>query len=240
MIRLRLHRFILLFVIVGMVLALGCASKAATKTAAQPVRPTVPTTPQVIVGFGVPVTATPPPTIPPTLAFVPPAQFAPIAALPTAPAVAQPVVTAAPPDVAARTTIFPTPALIPSDPGNLPLGPGCDNPKVQITYPRDGQAFNLGTSIPVTGTANTNNFLFYKVQYIDERGWNAGDPFAELYANEKDPRKMSGPPKPVIDGLLMTWQSKTLKRGTYYLRLLSTDVRGQYGDTPCTVKVIIR
>ena len=234
-----IQRLFLLSLVVMLASACG-TSKPTAKTASQPARPTAPTTPQIIVGWGALPTEMPQPTVPPAaLPVVMPAS--PIAPLPgaTIPLAAP----NAPAGVAARTTLIPAIVEPAVDPSTLPLGPGCDNPQAQITYPRDGQIFNWGATIPVTGTANVADFLFYKMQYIPQASYDdpvKHDAWGELYANEKDPRKLSGPPKPVVDGLLMTWQTKTLARGTYYLRLLATNRTGNYGDSPCQVKIIVR
>ena len=213
------------------VLLAGCGTSKPVTKSVQPARPTVPTTPQIIVGFG--ELATPTPTaIPPssTLIPIPPRETVSVP-LPTH------IVTAP------RTATVPSIVDAATNPSLLPLGPGCDNPLAQITYPRDGQAFTWGVTIPVTGTANVANFLFYKIQYIPEASYNdplKHDAWGELYANEKNPQKMSGPPKPVVDGRLMEWQTKTITRGTWWMRLLATNTAGQYGDHPCTVKIVVR
>ena len=212
------------------VLLAGCGTNKPVSKTAQTARPTVPTTPQIIVGFGELATLTPT-ARPPTAALVPvlPREMV---------SVPLPTLGAAP-----RTTPFPSVVDPAIDPSALPLGPGCDNPLAQITYPRDGQAFTWGVTVPVTGTANVANFLFYKIQYMPEASYNdplKHDAWGELYANEKDPRKMSGPPKPVVDGRLMEWQTKTITRGTWWMRLLATNTAGQYGDNPCTVKIVVR
>ena len=179
-------------------------------------------------------------------------------ALPTAviPPTATPVIVTTTTFVTVTVTVNnPTPTLLPTwtptvpprsfqpnDPSNLPLGQNCDNANSQITYPRDGQAVILGMSLPITGTTNTANFAFYKVQYEPEVSYN--DPakrdlvWGELYRSEKNPKQIPSP-KPVINGRLMDWETKTVSRGVYFLRLLSHDMYGNYPE-PCVVKIVVQ
>ena len=159
------------------------------------------------------------------------------------------IVTATPPPTPTLLpTWTPTP-IVPSfaptaTPVELALGENCDNPGSQITFPRQGQVFPYGTTIPVTGTANIDNLLYWKVQYEPETTFN--DPakrdlgWGQLYASEKNPRKPANPPRVVVNGLLMEWQTRTITRGTYYLRLITERLDGSYIDPPCTVKISVQ
>lgn len=163
--------------------------------------------------------------------------------------VATRIVTATPPPT---PTLLPTWTATPSDPTFLftptlvpqALGENCDNPGSQITFPRQGQVFRYGVTIPVTGTANIDHLLYWKVQYEPEATYNdltqRDQGWGELYASEKNPRKPVNPPRVVVNGLLMEWQTRTITRGTYYLRLMTMRFDGSYIDPPCTVKISVQ
>ena len=122
----------------------------------------------------------------------------------------------------------------------------CDNPLATITSPQMGEKVIWGTALPITGTVNIPGYLYYKVQYMPDATYQ--DPvkrdspqfgWGELYANEKNPRKLqTGAPRPVVDGLLMTWDTKTVQPGLYWLRLVANQSDGNY-PAPCTIKVNI-
>ncbi len=119
----------------------------------------------------------------------------------------------------------------------------CDNPLATITSPQMGEKIIWGTAIPVTGTANISNFLYWKIQYEPDATYS--DPakqdagWGELYRSEKDPRKLAkGAPQPITNGNLMTWDTKTIQPGIYWIRLVANQIDGNY-PTPCTIKVNI-
>ncbi|MBI5029059.1 MAG: hypothetical protein HZB51_00930 [Chloroflexi bacterium] len=157
--------------------------------------------------------------------------------------------------VTITTTPSPTPTLLPtwtatpsmmilsaSATPELTTGINCDNPQATITWPRNGEKIIWGTTMPMTGTANVANFLYWKIQYEPDATYS--DPtkrdygWGELYRSEKDPRKLSGSPRPMVDGRLMNWDTKTVQPGVWWLRLIAHQMDGNYPE-PCTIKVII-
>lgn len=73
------------------------------------------------------------------------------------------------------------------------------------------------------GTANIENFQFYKVEY------NGGSGFAVIGDLVH---------QPVNGGVLTSWNTAGFPSGTYTLRLTVVDVTGNY-PAPCDVNVII-
>jgi len=232
----------LVVVLLVLTVLTACSKSTSTSKGRSSSAPRAIATPQVVVGFqGLgQATLVPSPTataiatatmVPPTLA---PGVTPSPTALPTATPTLLPTWTRLP---TVTPFVFATPT-----PAELPLGENCANPSAQITHPRNGQVFLWGATIPVTGTANVDDYQYYKVQYEPEETFTdpkRRDFWGELYANEKNPKKMSGPPKPVVNGLLMEWQTRTVTRGVYYIRLVVHRFDGSYPE-PCTVKVVVQ
>ncbi|MDQ7030136.1 MAG: hypothetical protein Q9O62_10345 [Ardenticatenia bacterium] len=122
------------------------------------------------------------------------------------------------------TPVFsPTPAPPPT-PRVVP--PNCPNPGVRITSP--GMNQNVGGSVAVIGTANIENFQFYKVEFA------AGDPpDPNAWAVIGDVVR-----QPVENGTLITWPASAFPPGVYWLRLTVVDVTGNF-PPPCDVRVIV-
>lgn len=128
-----------------------------------------------------------------------------------------------------------TPAALPALPGLPAVGLGslggggeavpfsivaCPQPAVKIT--------KIVTAKPgwwnVYGTAAIPNLEYWKVEFsTNGQGW------ALLYRSAA----------PVTDGLLIEFNTRTVPRGAYQLRLLAVDRTGNYGE-PCTVSITIR
>lgn len=97
----------------------------------------------------------------------------------------------------------------------------CPSPGVQISSPGNGQ--HVSGAVDIYGTANIDNFQFYKVEYSGGGGFSViGD---LVYT-------------PVSGGYLTTWNAGGFGSGTYTLRLTVVDVSGNY-PAPCEISVII-
>ena len=96
----------------------------------------------------------------------------------------------------------------------------CPQPTVKITKIVTGKApwWN------VYGSATIPNLEYWKAELsADGQGW------ALLYRSVA----------PVADGLLIEFNTRTVPKGAYQLRLLAVDRTGNYGE-PCTVSITIR
>jgi hypothetical protein len=96
----------------------------------------------------------------------------------------------------------------------------CPQPTVKIT--------KIVTAKPpwwnVYGTAAIPNLEYWKAELsADGQGW------ALLYRSAAA----------VADGLLIEFNTRTVPKGAYQLRLLAVDRTGNYGE-PCTVRITIR
>lgn len=108
-----------------------------------------------------------------------------------------------------------------------PLQPAVCDPQVSITFPREGEVLNgLGTHF-ITGTANIENFQFYKLEF------GFGPAPIKFHSIDEVQRT------PVVKGILGSWNTGALPNGTYTLRLTVVDNRGQF-PPPCDVRVIVR
>jgi tetratricopeptide (TPR) repeat protein len=126
-------------------------------------------------------------------------------------------------------TRSPTVAPSPTTAGSLmptatptPPASACSNQLAQITEPL-ADAVVRG-NLEVRGTANIPNLHFYKVQFRPESSGNWG----ELYKGSK----------PVVNGVLMVWVTRTVAPGVYWLRLIVEDPTGNYPE-PCEVRVVV-
>jgi hypothetical protein len=76
----------------------------------------------------------------------------------------------------------------------------------------------------ITGTADIPNLEYWKGEIsADGKGWTM------LYRS----------PQPVRDGLLIEFNTRTVPRGTYQVRLLAVDRTGNY-PAPCVIQVTTR
>jgi hypothetical protein len=101
-------------------------------------------------------------------------------------------------------------------------GEGCVPGQVMFTSPDDGA--EVTEVITLTGTADLQNFGFYKYEVK-----RPGDPiWLTIQAGRN----------PVVDGALGQWDTRTLSTGEYLLRLVVTDNQGN-SPSPCTIKVYV-
>jgi hypothetical protein len=105
----------------------------------------------------------------------------------------------------------------PPPPG--PVKPGCEH----LTWPKQGAV--LSGVIGAWGTADHANFDYYKIEVrrdgLDE--WHY----------------VTGQSKPVHDGPLGAWDTRTMSDGPYTFRLVVVDKTGNY-PPPCEIAVRVR
>ena len=123
-------------------------------------------------------------------------------------------------------TLVPTVDTTPAEPTNTVSAPPaqCGNPGVQLLQP--GQGARVRGSVDVRGTANIQNFQFYKIEMgLGEHpsGWSV---IGDIHRN------------PVTSGHLETWETAALPAGTYTLRLVVVDASGNF-PPPCEVHVTV-
>jgi uncharacterized membrane-anchored protein YhcB (DUF1043 family) len=114
----------------------------------------------------------------------------------------------------------PTPTQTP-----LAIPPNCPNPSAHLTYPTVDAV--LKGTVQIYGSANINNFWYYKLEFRYENFEDEWHVIGELHET------------PVIAGLLGEWDVSSLPEGVYLFRLTVVDKTGNY-PTPCKVRVIIR
>lgn len=130
-----------------------------------------------------------------------------------------------PTPVLARPTIVPTPTLIAADvtgPLFIDSG-GCANPNATLTQPKPND--RLVSSVEVKGSANVENFAFYKFEIS---GANTNGAWVTLGASDQ----------PVVDGTLGSFDASVHQAGEYAFRLVVTDNTGAY-PYPCTISVTL-
>ncbi len=179
-------------------------------------------TPQIVIGFATPagepaVTATRMRTAPATPLVV-------TTSVTQTVIVKETVILPTPrPVVITTTPVLPT--LAPTGTPPPAVGINCDDGLATITSPPMNATIR-GT-VPFTGTANTADLLFYKLQYMPDASWGS-ERWGELYRSSDR----------VVNGKLMEWQTRTVEPGVYWVRLLATRSNGQYG-LPCTIRVTV-
>ena len=136
-----------------------------------------------------------------------------------------PTVTPQPTSTSTSTsTAVPTTTPLPL-PTPTPVRPRCPNPNARITSP--SMNARLEGIAPIRGTANIENFAFYKIQFIPEADLDT-EAWSELYQNDQ----------PAVNEILMEWHTNTVPPGPYWLRLIVERFDGQYPE-PCQIRVII-
>ncbi len=146
----------------------------------------------------------------PTLLFLPTPSATP------APPTATPTATAT--RVRPTRPALPTPTETPTPRPAAPP-PQCPSPAARITAP--GAGATVSGVVQFTGTANVENFQYYKL----ELGVGPSPTeWAFLFSREA----------PVVDGPLGSWDSATVPPGTYTIRLVVVDRTGNY-PPPCQV-----
>ncbi len=110
-------------------------------------------------------------------------------------------------------------------------GSGCLNPDATINSPIPGAI--LAGEVEVSGTANIENFAFYKVEIS-----TLGENWLPIITSQPDPADDTRT-LPVVDGLLGKWDTRLQGPGSYALRLVVIDAAGQSPE-PCTIPIIIQ
>lgn len=98
----------------------------------------------------------------------------------------------------------------------------CPNPWVRITSPQSGAT--LRGTVQIQGSANVDLFAYYKFEIWLES--------AQVWGF------MASFEKPVINGVLMNWDTTTVTPGDYQLRLVVVDQTGNYPE-PCEIQVTV-
>ena len=155
-----------------------------------------------------PATATPLPTATPALTT-------------TEPLTATESVTTAAPITA---TEIETDSATSEEADTLVLVPECSDPRSTIVFPGVNQVLN-GT-VDVIGSANHENFSYFKLEYAN--GADAS-PAAEYFY-------LGGSNNQVENGLLATIDTQSLLNGIYTMRLTVVDNTGNF-PAPCSVTV---
>jgi len=147
--------------------------------------------------------------------------------LPVATPADTPVPTATPLPTPTRPHPTPMPSPTPTPPSPTPTPPLlCPDPRARITSPT--MDAELSGTVRIEGSANIDNFQFYKLEY------GVGDEPASWHSIGEERRA------PVAEGLLCTWDTTKLPLGVYTLRLTVVDITGNYPITPCDVRVVIK
>jgi hypothetical protein len=167
-----------------------------------PILPTPPDTPTPTPIIGLPPT----PTSPPLLLTPTPTNT--------------PLPLPSPPTFAAfeESTVQPTPPPPPPVQSS-----GCPNPGSVISQPGNGA--QVAGIVQVFGTANIDNFDYYKFEFrrVGTGGWNFWERFDHA----------------VPSGALGTWNSDTVAPGEYEFRLVVVDAIGNFPE-PCVVRLNVQ
>jgi len=145
--------------------------------------------------------------------------FTPAPATPTRPTSPTPTRLAVTPTAVLTPTVPPPPPASPPPPP-----PPCSNTLACITSP--GEGAKLKGAVEVRGTANIEDFHFYKIEYGAGQAptnWNVIG--ALQYA-------------PVEDSTLLTFDTAALADGPYVLRLTVVDSTGNFPE-PSKVSVVV-
>jgi hypothetical protein len=100
---------------------------------------------------------------------------------------------------------------------------GCQNPHATVTQPRSGDT--LSGVVRILGTADIDNFGFYKLEY---RSLDGDSPW----------RAISAWDQPVTEGTLAEWDTSLVLAGDYAFRLVVADTGGD-APLPCVIPVRI-
>ena len=95
-----------------------------------------------------------------------------------------------------------------------------------MMFRRETPSFALGAKVGVveiTGTANIENFAFYKIEYLSTEPGSIW-------------RAISAGTEPVLDDVLGTWDTSLVPTGDYRFRLVVTDTAGN-APLPCAVQI---
>jgi hypothetical protein len=120
------------------------------------------------------------------------------------------------PDAEGFTTATPLPPVAVD-------GQGCDNPLATLSAPAPNA--ELRGTVEIRGTANIDNYAFFRYEYASLPGGTAW-------------RAISAGTARVVDGLLGEWDTSLVTPGEYAFRLVVTDTAGN-APAPCVVRVVI-
>lgn len=118
----------------------------------------------------------------------------------------------------------PTPSSVPATVVIALLPPDCPHTQARLTAPRVNQA--VKDEVQVEGTANIENFDYYKFEIRREDG-DVEDEWHWVESFET----------PVEEGVLGTWYVSHLPAGIYTFRLTVVNREGNYPFPPCDVRV---
>lgn len=90
----------------------------------------------------------------------------------------------------------------------------CPDPNTCITNPRPGES--LSGSVAIRGTANHPQFQFYKIEYGLGGNPDQWHSIGDIVHS------------PVVDGVLLSFDTRALPNGVYSLRLTVVDVTGNF------------
>lgn len=107
----------------------------------------------------------------------------------------------------------------------LPVVPVCNDERVVLEYPLDGQ-FIFTSTIPIYGTATHENFDYWKLEYKQQD--DPSDNFSFLYRSDE----------PVTNDLMTMVDVSHLANDDYILRLMTVDKTGNYPE-PCTINIYL-
>ncbi len=129
------------------------------------------------------------------------------------------------PNATALATLVPSPSPSPVEvnEGIVVDSSGCDNPNATLTAPKAGE--RIAGSYEVRGTANIDNFAFYKFEIS---GAGTGGQWLSLGVGIT----------PTVDNQLGRFDSSAREPGEYAFRLVVLDNAGNY-PPPCVVPISI-
>jgi hypothetical protein len=127
------------------------------------------------------------------------------------------------PEVFEVEEIPPTDTPVPPPPPPAAGDSGCPDPRSVISSPGNGSA--VSGIIAVVGTANHEQFQYYKVEYAP--------------AGTEGFNYLAGGQSIVNNGALITFDTTALPNGNWTLRLIVVDQTGNF-PTPCQVTVQIQ
>ena len=131
-----------------------------------------------------------------------------------------------------RSSPTPLPAVqVPEDtptPQPLPISPAlCPDGRAVILSPGNGAI--ISGVVPIVGTAQHDQFSYYKLEFAASAASNASQSFSYFHSAER----------PVSGRLLGNLNSSVLPNGIYTIQLVVVDITGNY-PKPCQVTVMVQ
>lgn len=125
-------------------------------------------------------------------------------------------------------TLPPAPATaVPATP--VPAAPvaasACSDPRSQISSPSNGQV--VSGFVSIVGTASHEQFQYYKLEYAP--GANVDDGYSHLGGGQDQ----------VLNGVLLSFDARTLAPGPWTLRLTVVDHTGNWVEPRCKVTITV-